>query len=583
MLHETYEEESQKPYFQSIKELFDKYEDGWNVFIKAHEEQDWSMPVPRKPEYENDPYIPHTWLGLADRVISIIAKEKYKLDPYPNRIEIVRADQMLDAYTNPVPGGPSHWSYGKRRMQEQQKFDKQKHLAFEIIINSSPALALCMDTNSPVMQMLVIAHASYGHSAFYKNNFLFKDLTNADSVLHVNARLRDLVDECEEKYGIEEVEAVLDMCHAMRFMDTSDKVAKEPMGRKEKECKEKEAAEKRWLHSPKKRVFKTAAEGDVAGGTSNDNQKNVHLHPSSGARNILEFIADEVDHLPEWKREIMRLSSVVSQNFAANAKTNMINEGIACITHYQVMEDLFTLGLMNAEMHGEFRDSHAKVTYQPPGWKMTKNRFTGEDEEKFIGSDINIYALGFAMMQDIKRICFEPTEEDLEWFPQFAGSGEWIEMMHSFMEACTNETAVEQFLSPTVMRKFKYFLLEGAPKDKYLEISAIHNADGFKKLRAQLAADYRIADKIPKVSLKDYQQETDRCLVLQHHVIHDQELDESSLNQILELIHTQTKQPVVMESVDENGKVLNVSSSPPDYNHAQYARIEPHYKMDGPA
>ena len=35
---------------------------------------------------------------------------------------------------------------------------------------------------------------------------------------------------------------------------------------------------------------------------------------------------------------------------------------------------------------------------------------------------INPYALGFGMMQDIKRICDNPTEEDREWLPEIAGS-----------------------------------------------------------------------------------------------------------------------------------------------------------------
>ena len=41
------------------------------------------------------------------------------------------------------------------------------------------------------------------------------------------------------------------------------------------------------------------------------------------------------------------------------------------------------------------------------------------DDPRYCG--INPYALGFAMMQDIKRICVEPTDEDREWFPDIAG------------------------------------------------------------------------------------------------------------------------------------------------------------------
>ncbi len=575
MRKDAYEIESQKPYFQTVKDLLDKYEDGWNIFIKAHEEKDYDIPVIRKPEFEDDPYLPDSWLELADRVISIIAHEKLQLETNPNRIEIVRADQMLDAYVRPVPDGPSHWSYGKRRAIEQQQYDARKHLAYEIIINSNPALAYCMDTNSPVMQMLVFAHASYGHNAVYKNNFLFENFSDPDTIMAVNQRLKALIDECEDKYGVDEVEQVLDFCHAMRFMDTNDKPPKRHIGKKELEAKKTKAREFPYLNPPRKSVFNDKSEGADA---TNDNA-DYTAHPAQGERNILTFIADNVGHLPRWKREIMHLSSIVSQNFVPNIRTKVLNEGFACITHYQVMETMFDIGLMDASMHGEFRQSHAGVTYQPPGTVMKPNPYTGEEEEVFVGSDINIYALGFAIFEDIKRICDDPTEEDLRWFPHFAGKGNWEEMALHVMESNTDETLVQQYLSPTVMRKFKYFLLEGEPEDEFLTVSAIHADEGFKRVREQLAADYRLSDKIPKISVRDYQEETDRCLVLQHDVIDDQPLDPKSTRQILQMIHAQTKTPVVIESVDADGDVVDYHASPPDYDYEPHRRTSLHYDL----
>ncbi|MBL4804408.1 MAG: SpoVR family protein, partial [Alphaproteobacteria bacterium] len=228
---------------------------------------------------------------------------------------------------------------------------------------------------------------------------------------------------------------------------------------------------------------------------------------------------------------------------------------------------------------GEFRQSHSGVTYQPPGTAMRPNPYTGEEEEVFVGSDINIYALGFAIFEDLKRICNDPTEEDLRWFPHFAGKGNWEEMALHVMESNTDETLIEQYLSPTVMRKFKYFLLEGEPKEEFLTVSAIHADDGFKRVREQLAADYRMSDKIPKISIKDYQEETDRCLVLQHDVIDDQPLDPKTTQQILEMIHAQTKHPVVIESVDADGEVVDYHSSPVDYDHEPHRRTSLHYDL----
>ena len=574
--NKIYEEESKQPYFKKIKELLDKYEDGWNVFIKAHEEKDFDIPVPRKEEFKDDPYLPDTWLELADRVISIIAHDKYKLDTMPNRIEIVRADQMLDAYVKPVPDGVHHWSYGKRRYKEQQQFDGSKHLAFEIIINSNPALAYCMDTNSPVMQMLVFAHASYGHNAVYKNNYLFEGFSDAETIMVTNQRLKELVEECEQKYGIEEVERVLDFCHAMRFIDTSDRMAKKKHVTK-KELKEKaqKAREDAFLNPPRVSVFNDKAENTEV---SNDNSAGFD-HPEKGRRNILRFLADHGSSLPEWKRMIMRLSSDISQHFQPNMTTKVLNEGFACITHYQTMETLFDIGLINYSMHQEFRDSHSKVVYQPPGYVMRPNPYTGEEEEVFVGSDINIYSLGFAIFQDMKRVCENPTEEDKKWFPHIAGKADWIELSKHMMEANNDETLIEQYLSPKVMRDMKYFLLDGEFDDGYLEVSAIAADEGFRKVRAQLAADFRMSDKIPKISLKDYQEETDRCLVLQHDIINDQPLHAKNTQKVLTLINSQTGYPVVLESVDEDGEVVERYSSPPNYNHSPNQRQNIHYQM----
>ena len=48
-----------------------------------------------------------------DREIARIAKD-FKLDTYPNQIEIISAEQMMDAYASVgMPIGYHHWSFGK--------------------------------------------------------------------------------------------------------------------------------------------------------------------------------------------------------------------------------------------------------------------------------------------------------------------------------------------------------------------------------------------------------------------------------------------------------------------------------------
>ena len=68
----------------------------------------------------------------------------YHLDTYPNQIEVISAEQMMDAYSSVgMPLGYHHWSYGKRFVATEQTYKRgQMGLAYEIVINSNPCIAL---------------------------------------------------------------------------------------------------------------------------------------------------------------------------------------------------------------------------------------------------------------------------------------------------------------------------------------------------------------------------------------------------------------------------------------------------------
>ena len=73
-----------------------------------------------------------------------------------------------------------------------------------------------------------------------------------------------------------------------------------------------------------------------------------------------------------------------------------MNEGCATFVHYTIMNTLFDRGRVSEGTMLEVLASHANVVFQPP---FNDPRY----------SSINPYALGFALMQDIQRICTEPT------------------------------------------------------------------------------------------------------------------------------------------------------------------------------
>lgn len=152
-----------------------------------------------------------------DEVISEIALE-FRLDTYPNQIEIISSEQMMDAYSSVgMPVGYHHWSYGKQFLQTQNNYNRGfMGLAYEIVINSNPCISYLMEENTMAMQSLVIAHACYGHNSFFKNNYLFKTWTDATAIIDYLVFAKDYVARCENRYGVNTVEKILDSCHALQ-------------------------------------------------------------------------------------------------------------------------------------------------------------------------------------------------------------------------------------------------------------------------------------------------------------------------------------------------------------------------------
>ena len=146
-----------------------------------------------------------------------IALGELGLDIYPNQIEVITAEQMLDAYSSiGMPLMYRHWSFGKRFAHDEAYYKRgMRSLAYELVINSDPCISYVMEENSMTMQALVMAHAAYGHNHFFKNNYQFQMWTQPDHIIDYLAFAKTYVAECEERYGQEAVESVLDAAHAL--------------------------------------------------------------------------------------------------------------------------------------------------------------------------------------------------------------------------------------------------------------------------------------------------------------------------------------------------------------------------------
>jgi stage V sporulation protein R len=435
-------------------------------------------------------------IGRYDREIARIA-QNYGLDTYPNQIEVISAEQMMDAYSSVgMPVNYHHWSFGKEFLGVEQRY-KRGHmgLAYEIVINSNPCIAYLMEENSMTMQALVIAHAAYGHNSFFKGNYLFQTWTNADAIVDYLLFAKNYIAECEQRYGEQEVELLLDSCHALMNYGVDRYKRPSRLSADQERRRQKEREEYRQFQVND--LWRTLPVRDVA-----ESAQDEQRFPDEPQENLLYFIEKNAPLLQPWQREIVRIVRKVAQYFYPQRQTQVMNEGWATFWHYTILNTLYDEGLVNDAFMIEFLQSHTNVVAQPPF------------NSKFYNG-INPYALGFSMMSDLRRICEHPTDEDRHWFPDIAGS-DWIKTLDFAMRNFKDESFIAQYLSPRLIREFKLFSVLDDDAQEQLEISNIHDDRGYRYIRQSLADQYNLGSREPNIQVYNVNRRGDRSLTLRH-------------------------------------------------------------------
>lgn len=475
-------------------------------------------------------------LKRALDAIEDIALNDLGLDVYPNQIEIISSEQMLDAYSSHgMPLMYKHWSFGKHFARDQMNYQKGwSGLAYEIVINSNPCIAYLMEENTMTMQALVMAHASFGHNHFFKNNYLFRQWTDAEAILPYLDFSKKYIAKCEDEYGFEEVEAVLDAAHAL--MDQGVFRYNRPPRLSEADRLAKIAARVKHEETNFNDIWRTLPHTEEDDDDMEERQAEVR-NIKLPEENLLYFIEKASPILRPWQRELVRIVRNIAQYFYPQKQTKVMNEGCATFVHHYIMNELYNRGQISEGAIMEFLHSHSSVVFQP---EFDDPRYSG----------INPYALGFAMMEDIKRICEDPKPEDREWFPEIAGSGDWRAVLKDAWANYRDESFILQYLSPTVMRHFRMFAIGDDSEESHVEIAAIHDDQGFRRVRQSLSAMYDLGMHEPNIQVVGANLDGDRTLKLRHTVHNGRKLNEKTAAAVLTHIETLWGYEVTMDEED---------------------------------
>lgn len=476
----------------------------------------------------------------ADKIVSRIAKDYLGLDTYINQFEIVSSEQMLDAYSFVgLPISYNHWKFGKDFVINQNQYKKGRMgLAYELVINSNPCISYNMEENTTCLMLLVLSHAGYGHNHFFKNNYLFKQWTHADSIIDYMVFAKKFISSCEEKYGYEEVESTLDACHAlMNYGVDKYKKPKALSPKEEQERLKKKLEDDRILLND---IWRTLP--NVNKNTDTKSSK----FPEQPEENILYFLEKNSPKLKEWQREIVRIVRKISQYFYPQGQTKVINEGTACMAHYEIVNKMYEEGYLDDGFMMEFLHHHSNVIYQPPF-----------DSKYYSG--LNPYTLGFNIFSDIKRMSLDPTDEDRKWFPDIAGNSNWQETFRYIVENFKDETFILQYLSPKVIRDMKLFTMEDKEVNDHYKILSIHNENGYKKIRESLSQFYNRNRYVPDIQIFNVDLYGDRTLTLEYTPIDERTLDYRQIDKVLPYVNYLWGFPVKIIR-RENGKRYVIST-----------------------
>ena len=225
-----------------------------------------------------------------------------------------------------------------------------------------------------------------------------------------------------------------------------------------------------------------------------------------------------------------------------------MNEGWACFWHYTLLHALYDEKLVTDEFMLEILQSHTNVIMQPA---YNSPYFNG----------INPYTLGYHMMQDIKRICEQPTEEDKRYFPELAHT-DWLASLDNAMRNYKDESFIAQYLSPQIIRELKLFHIIDDDRHPELVVGAIHNEQGYQLIREALSKQYNLSHSDLDIQIFSVDMEGDRSLTL-HYAQQNRIPLSHSTNDVLKHLHSLWKFPIILKAVDTKGQVTAEYHCPP--------------------
>jgi stage V sporulation protein R len=96
------------------------------------------------------------------------------------------------------------------------------------------------------------------------------------------------------------------------------------------------------------------------------------------------------------------------------------------------------------------------------------------------------------------------------------------------MQNYKDESFIGQYLSPKLMRELRLFAIRDDEREAELEVAAIHDEAGYRRVREALSRQYDLGTREPNIQVWNVNLRGDRSLTLRHTQHNDRPLHDGA-------------------------------------------------------
>lgn len=435
------------------------------------------------------------------------AVKDFGCDYPPTIVEKLRYDEISEiAAYGGFPCRYPHWRWGMEYEELQKGYELNLHRIYEMVVNTTPVYLYCLESNSLLDDVTVVAHA-LGHADFFKNNIFFSQTSQnmMNELANHGTRIRRYM----ARWGAERVTAFLDQLLRIETLIDPAKAW------------ERKHVDDLLRTTKEDRDFKFAPRLKVAEGHDymepylnppewiKKNQDNINKSEvaaelgvlTESTKDIFGFIRDNAPLKP-WQADIVDMLYEETMYFAPQRMTKMLNEGWASYIDFNMMarQGMASWGQKEGVSAGIIEYSIHKMGVLGGKYSM------------------NPYKLGFSLFLDIEDR-WNKGKFGVEWeeCQDYETRKNWDKKLNlghdkvfEVRKYYDDVTALIEFFTPELCEEYEFFEWKLEPNGEYVLASRDH-----KKIKKQLIRKY-VNGGLPEIRLADHNHKGKGYLMLEH-------------------------------------------------------------------